>query len=194
MSETLESTRTDAARCTACPLYANATQTVFGEGPAGAKLMLVGEQPGDKEDLAGRPFIGPAGRLLDQCLEKAGIDRGATYVTNAVKHFKWVQSGKKRLHARPSTREIEICKVWLLREIELVEPKVLVCLGASAARSLLGPTVKITQARGHKLPSNLAPVVMATIHPSSLLRTRDAGRDAAVAQFIGDLRLAAGEL
>jgi DNA polymerase len=193
MAETLESVRSAAARCTACPLFANATQTVFGEGPVNAGLMLVGEQPGDKEDLAGRPFVGPAGRLLDQCLEKAGIDRLETYVTNAVKHFKWTQSGKKRLHARPSSREIEICRVWLTAEIELVKPKVLLCLGATAARSLLGPAVKVTQVRGRKLPSNLAPTVMATIHPSSLLRMPDADRETAIAHFVEDLRLAGRE-
>lgn len=193
MAETLESTRDAASRCTACPLYANATQTVFGEGPAAAKLMLVGEQPGDKEDLAGRPFVGPAGHLLDRCLEQAGIDRRQTYVTNAVKHFKWVQSGKKRLHARPSSREIEICRVWLLAEIELVKPEVLLCLGASAARSLLGSQVKVTRMRGQNLPSNLAPRVMATVHPSSLLRMPDVKREEEIARFVEDLRVAGAE-
>jgi DNA polymerase len=185
--------RRDAARCTACPLHANATQTVFGEGPADAPLMLVGEQPGDKEDLAGRPFVGPAGALLDRCLSEAGIERSRAYVTNAVKHFKWIRQGKRRLHGKPSAREIDICKPWLAAEIELVRPTVLVCLGATAARTLLGKDFRVTRQRGEFIPSPLAGRVMATVHPSSLLRATE-GREQEIARFIGDLRKAAAAL
>jgi len=193
MPADLESLRRDAAGCTACPLYANATQTVFGEGPSDAPLMLVGEQPGDKEDLAGHPFVGPAGAMLDRCLEAAGIDRKRAYVTNAVKHFKWEPRGKKRLHSRPSPREIEICKPWLVAEIGLVKPAVLVCLGATAAQSLLGRDIRVTRDRGRFLPSNLANHVLATVHPSSLLRATER-REEEIAKFVADLALAAGIL
>jgi DNA polymerase len=189
----LDSARAAAARCTACPLYANATQTVFGEGPVDAPLMLVGEQPGDKEDLAGRPFVGPAGALLDRCLEAAGIDRGRAYVTNAVKHFKWTRQGKRRMHSKPSAREVDICKPWLMTEIELVKPKVLICLGATAAQSLLGRDFRVTRQRGEFLRSALADHVMTTVHPSSLLRATE-GREQEIARFVGDLRKAAQAL
>jgi len=190
----LDEARQAAAGCTACPLYAHATQTVFGEGPVDALLMLVGEQPGDKEDLAGKPFVGPAGALLDNCLQRAGIDRRRAYVTNAVKHFKWIRQGAKRLHSKPSPRETEVCKPWLVAEIELVSPKVLVCLGATAARSLLGHGVRVTRDRGTPLASAWAEHVVVTIHPSSLLRTPPDRKTAEIARFIGDLRGAAALL
>jgi len=183
----LASLRGAAARCTACPLYARGTQTVFGEGPAHAPLMLVGEQPGDQEDRAGQPFVGPAGRLLDRCLIAAGIDREAAYVTNVVKHFKWIPRGKRRLHGKPNAREIEACKPWLEAEIAVIKPKVLVCLGATAAQALLGRSFRVSRERGHPIPSTLAPHVLATVHPSALLRARDAEREAEIARFIADL-------
>jgi DNA polymerase len=183
---TLKTLRDRAAGCTACPLYRNATQTVFGEGPAAATVMLVGEVPGDKEDLAGHPFVGPAGQLLDRCMAAAGIDRGKAYVTNVVKHFKWEQAGKRRLHKRPNAGEIEACKPWLEAELSVVEPKVLVCLGATAAQALLGRDFRITRSRGQFLKSNLAPFVTATVHPSSLLRTRD-DREREIERFVADL-------
>lgn len=183
---TLTSLQERAARCTACPLYRNATQTVFGEGPSHATVMLVGETPGDKEDRAGRPFVGPAGRLLDRCLAAAGIDRSKAYVTDVVKHFKWEQAGKRRLHKRPNAGEIEACKPWLEAELAVVAPTVLVCLGATAAQALLGRDFRITRSRGRLLKSNLAPYVMATVHPSSLLRTRE-DRETEIARFIADL-------
>ncbi|HEX6841930.1 MAG TPA: UdgX family uracil-DNA binding protein [Stellaceae bacterium] len=176
-----------AARCTACPLHARATQTVFGEGPAHAPLMLVGEQPGDQEDRAGHPFVGPAGRLLDRCLIAAGIDREAAYVTNVVKHFKWIPRGKRRLHGKPNAREIQACKPWVEAEIAVIKPKVLVCLGATAAQALLGRSFRVSRERGHPIPSTLAPHVMATVHPSALLRARDADRETEIARFIADL-------
>jgi uracil-DNA glycosylase len=179
--------RTAAARCTACPLHARATQTVFGEGPAHAPLMLVGEQPGDQEDRAGQPFVGPAGQLLDRCLTAAGIDRKAAYVSNVVKHFKWIPRGKRRLHGKPNAREIEACKPWLEAEIAVIKPKVLVCLGATAAQALLGRSFRVSRERGQPIASTLAPHVLATVHPSALLRARDADREAEVARFIADL-------
>lgn len=183
----LASLRAAAARCTACPLYARGTQTVFGEGPVHAPLMLVGEQPGDQEDRTGRPFVGPAGHLLGRCLIAAGIDREAAYVTNVVKHFKWIPRGKRRLHAKPNAREIEACKPWLEAEIAVIRPKVLVCLGATAAQALLGRSFRVSRERGHPIPSTLAPHVLATVHPSALLRARDADREAEIARFIADL-------
>jgi DNA polymerase len=182
--------RHEAASCTACPLYANATQTVFGEGPEHAPLMLVGETPGDQEDRAGRPFVGPAGRLLDKCLEQVGISREAAYVTNIVKHFKFEPRGKRRIHKKPNTLEIRACQPWVEAEIALVKPQVLVCLGATAAQALLGPAFRVTQRRGQLIASNLAPYVLATVHPSSLLRVED-NRDAEIARFVADLRQAA---
>ena len=181
------SLRGAAAGCTACPLHARATQTVFGEGPAHAPLMLVGEQPGDQEDRAGQPFVGPAGHLLDRCLIAAGIEREAAYVTNVVKHFKWVPRGKRRLHGKPNAREIAACKPWLEAEIAVIKPKVLVCLGATAAQVLLGRSFRVSRERGHPVASTLAPHVMATVHPSALLRARDAEREAEIARFIADL-------
>ncbi len=184
-----EELKAAAERCEACPLYRNATQTVFGEGPRAARLMLVGEQPGDQEDLNGRPFVGPAGQLLDWALEKAGIERAQTYVTNVVKHFKWVARGKRRIHSKPSSLEIKACRPWLDQEISLVRPEVLVCLGATAAQALLGASFRVTRERGRFVRSDLAPHVMATVHPSSLLRIEDdKERKAAIREFVTELR------
>jgi uracil-DNA glycosylase len=186
---TLAELKEEASGCTACPLYENATQTVFGEGSAGARLMLVGEQPGDVEDREGRPFVGPAGQLLDWAIEKAGIDRRRAYVTNVVKHFKWVPRGKRRIHSKPSSMEIRACLPWLEEEVALVKPEVLVCLGATAAQALLGRNFRVTQERGHFVRSPLAPHVMATVHPSSLLRIEDdKERKAAIRTFVAELR------
>jgi uracil-DNA glycosylase len=191
---TLPKLRSAAAGCTACPLFANATQTVFGEGPGPAPLMLVGETPGDQEDLAGRPFVGPAGKLLDRCLAEAGIDRDTVYVTNVVKHFKWEPRGKRRIHKKPNSLEIRACKPWLEAEIEQVRPKVLVCLGATAAQAILGPKFRVSEARGQWVSSAWASRVLATFHPSALLRAQDADREAKIAEFIRDLRKVAGGL
>ena len=190
MTGSLEQVRLVAAECKACDLWKTGTQTVFGEGAETAELMLVGEQPGDKEDLAGRPFVGPAGRILDQALEEAGIDRSRVYVTNAVKHFKWEPRGKRRLHKRPDATEIAACRPWLDREIELVQPRVVVCLGATAAQALLGRTFKVTKQRGELFPQPAGHVITATVHPSSILRAPDAAsRESEMAAFIEDLRL-----
>jgi DNA polymerase len=184
-----------AAHCQACPLYRNATQTVFGEGPKSARLLLVGEQPGDQEDLKGRPFVGPAGQLLDWALEKAGIDRSRTYVTNAVKHFKWVPRGKRRIHSKPSSLEIKACRPWLEEELRLIKPEVLLCLGATAAQALLGASFRVTRERGRFVTSDLAPHVMATVHPSSLLRIEDDDeRKDAIREFVRELRKVADVL
>jgi uracil-DNA glycosylase family protein len=193
----LESVAEAALDCTACPLYRRATTTVFGEGPAPAPLMLVGEQPGDKEDLAGRPFVGPAGRLLDEALDDAGIDRSATYVTNAVKHFKWRPAGKVRLHQKPSAGEVGACRPWLVAEIERVDPRVLVALGATAAGTLLGPSFRLTRHRGewldHAIDGAAASTrVTATVHPSAVLRSRD--RKEAYEALVADLRVVAEAL
>ncbi len=178
--------------CTACPLYRNATQTVFGEGARGAKLIFVGEQPGDQEDRAGKPFVGPAGQLLDRALEEAGIDRSAAYVTNAVKHFKWEPRGKRRLHAKPSSREIAACRPWLQAELRALQPHVLVLLGGTAAQSVLGPEVRVLRDRGRAMESDYCARTMITVHPSSLLRAPDeATRERGYAEFVADLRLAA---
>jgi uracil-DNA glycosylase len=178
--------------CTACPLFERGTQTVFGEGPATARIMLVGEQPGDAEDLAGRPFVGPAGRLLDRALEAAGIDRSRVYVTNAVKHFKWVPRGKRRIHSKPNAMEIQACFPWLEAEIAAVQPKVVVALGATAAQALLGRSFRVTRQRGVPLASPFAPQIVATVHPSALLRAPDdATRRAETERFVEDLRVAA---
>ncbi len=190
----LSSLRAAAADCTACPLYARATQAVFGEGPARARLMLVGETPGDREDIAGRPFVGPAGTLLDRCLGEAGIARKAAYVTNVVKHFKWEQRGKRRLHGKPNVGEIRACVPWVEAELKLVKPAVLVCLGATAAQALLGREFRVSRQRGRFVTSPLAPRVLATVHPSSLLRARDGDREAQIARFVADLRKAARAL
>jgi uracil-DNA glycosylase len=189
---TLPKLRETAAGCRACPLWETATQTVFGEGSATAAALFVGEQPGDQEDLAGRPFVGPAGRLLDEALELAGIDRSAAYVTNAVKHFKWEARGKRRIHAKPTWSEQMACRPWLEAELAVVQPAVLVCLGATAAQSLLGKQFRVTKERGRWLESDLAPHVTATIHPSAILRQRDTeAREKEMAAFVSDLRLVA---
>jgi DNA polymerase len=179
--------RSAAATCRGCPLYADATQTVFGEGPLTSEVMLVGEQPGDQEDLSGEPFVGPAGKLLDQALDEAGIDRGKTYVTNAVKHFKWKARGPRRIHEKPSWTETTACRPWLEAELALVKPRALVLLGATAAQSLLGRDFKVTQDRGRALDSELAELVTATIHPSAVLRSDD--REAMFAGLVEDLSL-----
>jgi uracil-DNA glycosylase len=179
-------------RCRGCDLYKNATQAVFGEGAGQAELLLVGEQPGDKEDLAGKPFVGPAGQLLDRALEEAGIDRSRTYVTNAVKHFKWQARGKRRIHQKPSWSETVACRPWLEAELAVVRPRVVVCLGATAAQSLLGRDFRVTRHRGELLDSDLAQHVTATIHPSAILRQQDeALRHAEFAAFVDDLRVVA---
>ena len=191
-ASTLERLREEAAGCRDCPLWEHATQTVFGEGDAHAKMMLVGEQPGDAEDRAGHPFIGPAGRILDAALADAGIDRDATYVTNAVKHFKWEPRGKRRLHKTPAQREIDACRQWLEREIGTVRPAVIVCLGATAAKSLLGPAFRITRQRGKVQRREGLPDLVPTFHPSYLLRLKDRpGEEEAHRQFVADLRIAA---
>src|SRR5262245_44494306 len=189
---TLPALRRAAAGCRACPLWTRGTQTVFGAGPARARLMVVGEQPGNDEDVRGRPFVGPAGRLLDAALAESGIDRGLVYVTNAVKHFKWVARGKRRIHERPSSREVAACRPWLAAEIATVKPRVLVLMGGTAAQALLGSGIRVTQVRGWPLASSLAPTVLATVHPSSILRAPDPeARRAAMAGFVQDLRAAA---
>ena len=187
---TIDALRSAAAGCTACDLWERGTQTVFGEGEEDAELVLVGEQPGDKEDLEGAPFVGPAGGVLDAALEAAGIDRRLAYVTNVVKHFKWVPRGKVRLHKTPNAAEIHACRPWLEAELRTLRPKVLVCLGATAAKALLGASFKVSEERGRLVPSDLAPSVLATVHPSSILRTDGPERDAAMAAFADDLRVA----
>src|SRR5436190_20750427 len=187
--------RDEAKDCRACDLWKHATQTVFGEGPRKAALMLIGEQPGDAEDLSGHPFVGPAGRLLDRALADAGIDRGAVYLTNGVKHFKFEPRGKRRIHQKPNSAEIGACRPWLETEIALVKPRVLVCLGATAAQALLGRGFKVTTGRGSFVPSALAPRVMATVHPSSILRAPDEdSRRAEMRRFVRDLKRIAAEL
>jgi uracil-DNA glycosylase len=187
--------REAAAGCTACPLHLTGTQTVFGEGAADAPLMLVGEQPGDKEDLAGKPFVGPSGQLLDECLAAAGIDRARAYVTNTVKHFKWVPRGKIRLHSKPGASEIRACVPWLEAEMALLKPRVITLLGATAAQALLGKEFRVTQQRGQFLQTSFAPYVLATVHPSSLLRAPDEeARRSAIERFVADLRKAASVL
>jgi DNA polymerase len=192
---TLPKLREAVEDCRGCPLWRNATQAVLGEGRARAAVMLVGEQPGDQEDLEGRPFVGPAGRVLDEALDEAGIERGATYVTNAVKHFKFEARGKRRIHAKPTWSEAMACRPWLEAELAVVRPRVLVCLGATAAQSLLGKQFRVTKQRGEWIDSELAELVTATIHPSAILRQRDAdARHAEMARFVEDLRLVADVL
>jgi uracil-DNA glycosylase family protein len=182
----------EAKACRACSLWQNATQTVFGEGPPAARIMLVGEQPGDQEDVAGHPFVGPAGRVLDRALAEAGIDRAGVYVTNAVKHFKFEPRGKRRLHKKPSAREIAACRPWLTREIALVRPSLVVLLGASAAEAVLGRKVAIQRERGLVIEAGDGMRVLVTVHPSFLLRLPDpASRAGAYAAFVADLRVAA---
>jgi uracil-DNA glycosylase family protein len=189
---TVRSLREAAADCRACPLWKDATQTVFGEGPAKATVVLVGEQPGDREDLEGRPFVGPAGRVLDDALEDAGIDRKQVYVTNAVKHFKWQARGKRRIHQKPNAEELGACRPWLDAELAVLEPQVLVALGATAAQALLGRGFRVTRERGVPVDSDLAPNVLATVHPSSILRARnESERREAYDAFVADLEVVA---
>jgi uracil-DNA glycosylase family protein len=183
----LEGVRKAALRCRACPLWEPATQTVFGKGPADARVLFVGEQPGDVEDRKGEPFVGPAGKLLDQALEEAGIDRSTTYVTNAVKHFKWKARGTRRIHDKPTWTEVMACRPWLDAELALVQPRALVLLGATAAQALLGTSFRVTQERGRPLDSELADLVIATIHPSAVLRAEN--RDEMFAGLVDDLRV-----
>jgi uracil-DNA glycosylase len=184
----IASLRRRAARCTACHLYVHATQTVFGEGPEHAMLMIVGEVPGDFEDRRGRPFVGPAGKLLDRCLAEAGIARERVYVTNVVKHFKWLLRGKKRLHGKINRAEIRACSPWLFAELEAVKPKIVLCLGAHAAQTLIAPGFKVSRQRGEFVPSPLAERILATVHPSSLLRGDPEMREAAIHRFVADLK------
>ncbi|SRR5581483_3400902 len=187
---TLNKLRDAAADCRACPLWKVGTQTVFGEGPRTARIMFVGEVPGDYEDRTGKPFVGPAGKLLDRALEEIGLDRTTVYVTNVVKHFKWEPRGKRRLHKKPNAHEIRACRPWLNAEIAVVKPHAIVCLGATAAQALLGPQFRVTQHRGEWIDSPLAPRVMATVHPSSILRAPDdETRERETAAFIEDLRM-----
>jgi DNA polymerase len=187
----LDQLRAAAAGCTACDLYERATQTVFGEGPVGAPMMLVGEQPGDQEDRSGRPFVGPAGRILDEAIRAAEIDRTDVYVTNAVKHFKWRPAGKVRLHKKPSAGEVHACSQWWRAELEVVQPRVVVLLGATASQALIGPKVRVTRDRGQltALPDHGTPAVV-TIHPSAILRMDPADRDEGLAGLVSDLALA----
>jgi uracil-DNA glycosylase family protein len=187
----LTALREAAAGCRACHLWQVGTQTVFGEGPVPAAAMFVGEQPGDQEDRAGRPFVGPAGRVFDEALEAAGIDRSTTYVTNAVKHFKWRARGKRRIHQKPNWTEMTACRPWLEAELAVVRPRALVLLGATAAQTLVGRQFRVTQHRGELLESDLAEFVTATVHPSSILRGEPEERDAALAAFVSDLHVVA---
>ena len=189
---TLPRLREAAANCRACPLWEHATQTVFGAGSRSSAAMFVGEQPGDREDTEGTPFVGPAGRVFDEALQLAGIDRSAAYVTNAVKHFKWEPRGKRRIHAKPSWSELAACRPWLEAELAVVRPRILVCLGATAAQALLGRQFRVTRQRGEWIESDLADYVTATIHPSAILRQRDEeSRHAEMAAFVRDLELVA---
>src|SRR5437660_12329772 len=190
-SSSLSTVRNAVKDCTACHLYKRATQTVFGEGPKKAPIVLVGEQPGDYEDVAGKPFVGPAGKIMDRALEEAGIDRKQVYVTNAVKHFKWEPRGKRRIHKKPNSREIAACRPWLEAELRLVRPKLLLCLGATAGQAIFGPSFRVTRERGRLLSAKLAPKVVATVHPSSLLRQPDEeSRQREYERFVIDLRAA----
>ncbi|HEX3242878.1 MAG TPA: UdgX family uracil-DNA binding protein [Solirubrobacterales bacterium] len=194
-SRSLRTLRRAATGCRGCPLWQDATQTVFGEGAREARLMLVGEQPGDREDREGEPFVGPAGRILAQALEGAGIDRGEVYLTNAVKHFKWRPQGKRRLHQTPRAGEVAACRPWLEAELEAVQPAALLALGATAAKALYGPSVRVTKDRGRLIESELAPVAALTIHPSAVLRLREhEERDEALGGLIDDVRHIAGEM
>src|SRR5215210_2508087 len=193
---TLDRLRDAAHECRACDLWENATQTVFGEGPGRARVLLVGEQPGDREDTEGHPFVGPAGRLLDSALSAAGIRRDDVYITNAVKHFRWEARGKRRIHKKPSMEQVNACRPWLEAEIDLVGPEVVVCLGATAAQALLGRDFRVSRQRGEFVPmagglgdpSEVAgPLITATVHPSSILRAPDASREEEMAAFVADL-------
>jgi uracil-DNA glycosylase family protein len=183
----LKSLRDAAARCRACPLWEDATQTVFGEGRKAARVMLVGEQPGDREDIEGHPFVGPAGRVLDQALEQAGIERRDAYVTNVVKHFKWTPKGKRRIHQQPRAEEINACSPWLEAELAVVEPEVMVCLGATAARAVIGAKARVMKDHGQFLESKLGPTAVPTLHPSAILRADPGDRDDAMGMLVGDL-------
>jgi uracil-DNA glycosylase len=186
---TLTALKNAAAHCKACDLWEKGTQTVFGEGGRRARVMFVGEQPGNEEDLTGKPFVGPAGRLFDNALEEAGIDRKQTYVTNVVKHFKWEPRGKRRIHKKPNSTQIAACRPWLEAELALIKPDVIVALGATAAQSLIGPQFRVTKQRGEFLESTLAPYVMATVHPSSILRAPDdETRQLEYRRFVDDLK------
>jgi uracil-DNA glycosylase family protein len=189
---TLRKLRKAAAGCKACPLWKTGTQTVFGEGSADAEVMFVGEQPGDQEDKGGQPFVGPAGKLLDRALEEAGIDRTAVYVTNAVKHFKWQARGKRRIHQKPTWSEIAACRPWLDAELAVVKPRVLVALGATAAQALFGRQFRVTKERGRPLDTELAPIAIATVHPSAILRSDD--RETEFAAFVADLKNVAAHI
>ncbi len=181
--------RQEAAACTRCDLYRRATQTVFGEGRQSSLVMFIGEQPGDKEDLAGRPFVGPAGALFDAALDESGIDRAKVYVTNVVKHFKWEPRGKRRIHKKPNASEIEACRFWLDSEISAIRPSAIVCLGATAAQAVIGPKFRVSVQRATFVPSELAALVTATVHPSSILRApSDEARRVERARFVDDLR------
>jgi uracil-DNA glycosylase len=187
--------RAAAANCKGCELWRNATQTVFGDGNEHAKMVLIGEQPGDQEDVRGIPFSGPAGQLLDRGLADAAIDRDEVYITNAVKHFKWIPRGKRRLHQKPNAREIAACRPWLVAELEAIQPRVLVCLGATAARAVLGEIIKISEHRGELLKSDLGSRIIVTVHPSSILRIEDSDmRQVAMRHFVDDLRMAGRNL
>src|SRR5437660_4428230 len=191
ISSSLSTVRGAAKGCTACHLYKHATQTVFGEGPKKAPIMLVGEQPGDYEDVAGKPFVGPAGKIMDRALEEAGIDRKKVYVTNAVNHFKWNPRGKRRIHQKPNSREVAACRPWLEAELRIVRPKLLVVLGSTAGQAIFGPLFRVTRERGKVLSSKFAPKVVATVHPSSLLRQPDEeSRRREYKNFVADLRVA----
>jgi DNA polymerase len=192
---TLASLARAAQGCTACDLYKNATQAVLGAGPGRASVFFIGEQPGDQEDLAGKPFVGPAGRVLDEALQEAGIPRGEAFVTNAVKHFKWEPRGKRRLHAKPNLTEVRACRPWLETELAIVKPQVIVCLGATAAQSLMGPKFKVTMERGKFFETPWAPWLTATLHPSAILRMPDEEkRREARETFVEDLRAVARRL
>ena len=192
---TLAKAKDAAAGCRACDLWRTGTQTVFGEGRSGARVLFVGEQPGDQEDLSGQPFVGPAGRLLDKALAEAGIQRRDAYVTNVVKHFKWEPRGKRRIHKKPNAAEIGACRPWLDIELALVRPQIVVCLGATAAQAILGRTFKVSQRRGEFVEGAIGPVVMATVHPSSILRAPDdETRRAETRRFVEDLRRVAERL
>jgi uracil-DNA glycosylase family protein len=196
-ARTLDDLRAAASGCRACDLWRNATQTVFGAGGEGARVLFVGEQPGDMEDRAGEPFVGPAGRILDEALDAAGIGRENVYITNVVKHFKWrrAPTGKRRLHQRPDPAEIEACRPWLNAEVARIGPELIVCLGATAAQALLGRDFRVTRQHGQVVPTDLGPPAVATIHPSAVLRAPDAeGRDEALAGLVGDLQVARADL
>jgi DNA polymerase len=190
----LDDLRLRAKDCRACDLWKAGTQTVFGEGARDAEVMMVGEQPGDREDIEGKPFVGPAGRVLDEALERAGIDRDRVYITNVVKHFKWRPRGKRRIHQKPNVEEISACRPWLEGELRAVKPRVLVCLGATAAQALLGRQFRVSRQRGEFVDSPLAERVTATVHPSSILRGDPEDRDAALADLVKDLEVVASEL